>query len=60
MKKDIYQELRAIGLTFDQCNEVLELMADLPVMRDAGLADVNVNVNISEGIIYLTKQQHGL
>ena len=60
MKKDIYQELRAIGLTFDQCNEVLELMADLPVMKEAGTADVNVNVNISEGIIYLTKQQHGL
>ena len=60
MKKDIYQELRAIGLTFDQCNEVLELMADLPVMREAGTADVNVNVNVSEGIIYLTKQQHGL
>jgi hypothetical protein len=60
MKKDIYQELRAIGLTFDQCNEVLELIADLPVMKEAGTADVNVNVNISEGIIYLTKQQHGL
>jgi hypothetical protein len=53
MRRDIYQELRTIGLTFDQCNEVLELMADLPVMKEAGTADVNVN--ISEGIIYLTK-----
>jgi hypothetical protein len=60
MRRDIYQELRALGLTFDQCCDVIELMADLPVMRDAGLADVNVNVNVSEGIIYLTKQQHGL
>jgi hypothetical protein len=60
MKKDIYWELRALGLTFDQCCDVIELIADLPVMKEAGTADVNVNVNISEGIIYLTKQQHGL
>lgn len=49
MQRDIYQELRAIGLTSDQCSDVMDLIDTLPIHIKTGV--YNVKVNLSNGII---------
>jgi len=48
IQRDIWQELRYIGLTSDQCSEVLELIDTLPIQVKG--VD-NIKVSILHGII---------
>jgi hypothetical protein len=49
IQRDIYQELRVIGLTHDQCSNVMDLINGLPIHIKEGVN--NTKVNISNGII---------
>jgi len=48
-QRDIYQELRTIGLTHDQCSEVMDLINTLPIQILEGITDTKVS--ILDGII---------
>jgi hypothetical protein len=49
-ERDIYQELRSvIGLTHDQCSEVMKLIDTLPIKIKDGIS--NTKVSILNGII---------
>jgi len=47
IQRDIYQELRVIGLTHDQCDSVMSLINTLPIQ----VAVDNVKVSILNGVI---------
>jgi len=49
IQRDIYQELRAVGLTHDQCSDVIDLIDTLPIHIKDGVN--NTKVSISNGII---------
>ena len=49
IQRDIYQELRVIGLTHDQCSDVMDLIDTLPIhIKDC---INNTKVSVSNGII---------
>lgn len=48
-ERDIYTELRVIGLTSEQCSDVLDLIGTLPIEIKEGVN--NIKVNISSGVI---------
>lgn len=48
-QRDIYQELRHIGLTHDQCDNVMDLIDTLPIHIKEGIN--NTKVSISNGVI---------
>ena len=48
-QRDIYQELRFIGLTHDQCSNVMDLIDTLPIRIKGGLN--NIRVSILYGVI---------
>jgi hypothetical protein len=47
-QRDIYQELRFIGLTHDQCSEVMDLIDTLPI-EIKGVD--NIKISVSNGRI---------
>ena len=49
IQRDIYQELRFIGLTHDQCSDVMDLIDTLPIHIKDGIN--NTKVSVSNGII---------
>ena len=49
IQRDIYQELRIIGLTHDQCSDVMNLIDTLPIHIIDGVN--NTKVSVSNGII---------
>ena len=49
IQRDIYQELRVIGLTHDQCSDVMDLIDTLPIHIKDGIN--NTKVSVSNGII---------
>ena len=49
IQRDIYQELRFIGLTHDQCSDVMDLIDTLPIHIKEGIN--NTKVSVSNGII---------
>ena len=49
IQRDIYQELRIIGLTHDQCSDVMDLIDTLPIHIKEGIN--NTKVSVSNGII---------
>jgi hypothetical protein len=49
IQRDIYQELRFIGLTHDQCSDVIDLIDTLPIHIKEGVN--NTKVSVSNGII---------
>lgn len=49
IQRDIYQELRDIGLTHDQCSIVMDLIDTLPIHIKEGIN--NTKVSVSNGII---------
>jgi hypothetical protein len=49
IQRDIYQELRVVGLTHDQCSDVIDLIDTLPIHIKDGVN--NTKVSISNGII---------
>lgn len=48
-ERDIYQELRVIGLTHDQCSDVMNLIDTLPKQIREGID--NTKVSVSNGAI---------
>ena len=49
IQRDIYQELRVVGLTHDQCSDVMDLIDTLPIHIKDGIN--NTKVSVSNGII---------
>jgi hypothetical protein len=49
IQRDIYQELRVIGLTHDQCSDVMDLIDTIPIQIKAGIN--NTKVSVTNGII---------
>lgn len=49
IQRDIYQELRVVGLTHDQCRDVMDLIDTLPIHIKDGIN--NTKVSVSNGII---------
>ena len=49
IQRDIYQELRVVGLTHDQCSDVMDLIDTLPIHIKEGVN--NTKVSVSNGII---------
>ena len=49
IQRDIYQELRVIGLTHDQCSDVMDLIDTLPIHIKDGIN--HTKVSVSNGII---------
>lgn len=49
IQRDIYKDLRFIGLTHDQCSDVLDLIDTLQIHIKEGIN--NTKVSISNGII---------
>lgn len=49
IQRDIYQELRVIGLTHDQCSDVMDLIDTLPIHIKEDIN--NTKVSVSNGII---------
>lgn len=48
-QRDIYQELRVVGLTHDQCSDVMDLIDTLPIHIKEGVN--NTKVSVSNGLI---------
>ena len=49
IQRDIYQELRVVGLTHDQCSDVMSLIDTLPIHIKDGV--YNTKVSVLNGII---------
>jgi hypothetical protein len=49
IQRDIYQELRVVGLTHEQCFDVMNLIDTLPIHIKEGVN--NTKVSVSNGII---------
>jgi hypothetical protein len=49
IQRDIYQELRVVGLTHEQCSDVMDLIDTLPIHIKDGIN--NTKVSVSNGII---------
>ena len=49
IQRDIYQELRFVGLTHDQCSDVMDLIDTLPIHIKEGVN--NTKVSVSNGVI---------
>lgn len=54
MNRDIYQELRTIGLTSDQCCDVMDLIRKLPIT--VLVPDVKATIDIN-GLITIDKDE---
>lgn len=54
MDRDIYQELRMIGLTHDQCSDVMDLITTLPIQIGVGIENTSVTIT-DDGIIRVEK-----
>lgn len=49
VQRDIYQELRVVGLTHEQCSDIMDLIDTLPIHIKDGIN--NTKVSVSNGII---------
>lgn len=55
MKRDLYQELRTLGFTSDQCCQILDWTENLPIILSHQTKDVRLT--ISQGIISVNKSE---
>jgi hypothetical protein len=52
-ERDLYQELRSIGLTHDQVSEVLKWVDTIPIHVSGG----NIHVRVENGIVKLNQNK---